>query len=412
MNTTQDKAPAYRWVIFLVCFLSLIVGYANMSIWSMSIPSVVEFFGVTETQAQLGNSMLFVGYALSSYVLGAYISPRFGQKKAGSLGLILFLIGTFGMQICNSFILVLFLRFLQGCGIIWGINVGLTASWFPVKNRGFASGIVGAGLSVGIGFGGFFASWLWERYGDWRQCIIHGGYVWLVIVILYLVFAKDAPKDLYPSESSTVTESKVDSNLNVWTLPGAWLSSLALFCCVWMASGFAACLPSFLSNYSYTSAQSGTALLWNGLIAVAVTPVGGMISDYFISKGVDPLKSRAYCMAFGGYAVTAVALLLMPALAPVGFAMVILLSLLHGAGGPVANASIGAIPLDLLGSPVLADKMFGMTCLIGLSGSILAPPVITAVANAAGWNAGMYVVAAGAIAGVIIGVIMPKFKIK
>lgn len=410
MNTKVN--PQYRWVIFLVCFLTLMVGYANMGIWSMVISSVCETFDISTTQAQLGNSFLLAGYAIGSYVLGGFVSPRLGQKRAGTIGLLLFVVGTFGMQIAPTYEVVLFLRFLQGWGIVWGINVGLAAAWFPAKNRGLASGLVGAGLTLGTGFGGFYASWLWGMFGDWRACIVNGGWLWLVFIVLYIVFAKDAPKGLYPEDEKTAQAHAPKTTINVWKLPAAWLCTLSLFCVCWVCCGFQTTLPTFMADLGYDSGQSGMALLWNGLIGLLMTPLGGILSDRFIMRGTSPIKARAYSMSFAGFLVMGIALVLCPVIAPISFVAVMIVSLIHGAGGPVANASIGALPLDLLKNPVLADKMFGMTCLFGLSGGIVAPLVVAAVMDSAGLAAGMAVTAIGAVAGFIFGIIMPKFQLK
>ncbi len=406
------RGAGYRWIIFLVCFLTLMVGYANMGLWSMVIPSVCGEFNVSTAQAQLGNSFLLAGYAIGSYVLGGFVSPRIGQKKAGSIGLLLFLAGTFGMQLAPNYETVLFLRFLQGWGIVWGINVGLTAAWFPAKNRGLASGLVGAGLTLGTGFGGFYASWLWTAFGDWRLCLVNGGWLWLAFIVAYLIFARDAPRSLYPEDAAAAAAAAPKSKVDVWKIPAAWMCTIALFCVCWMCCGFQTTLPTFMAQLGYTTDQSGMALLWNGLIGLALTPIGGMVSDRFIAGGVQPLKARAYTMAIFGFLVTAIALVMCPLIAPLGFAGVMVVSFIHGAGGPVANASIGALPLDLLKVPEFADKMFGMTCLVGLSGGIIAPIVVAAVMESAGLGAGMAVTAAGAIVGMIVGFIMPRFQLK
>lgn len=273
--------------------------------------------------------------------------------------------------------------------------------------------MVGAGLTLGTGFGSFYATWLWDMCGNWRDCIVNGGWLWLVIIMLYLILAKDAPGNLYEADETEASVQESNSslkNVSVWKQPTAWLCTGALFCVCWMCCGFQTMLPSYMADLGYTTDQSGIAMLWNGLIGLALTPIGGALSEAFISRGMNPLKARAYCMAFVGFLVTAVSLVLCPFMAPMGFVAVMVVSLLHGAGGPVANASIGALPLDLLGDRALADKMFGMTCLIGLSGGIIAPLVVAVVMESAGWTAAMVVTAAGAFAGVLIGIAMPAVK--
>ena len=407
----MTKAPGYRWIIMLVCFLTLTCGCAYLSIWSMIIQGIMAEFNVTSATAQLGNSFLLAGYAVASYIL-SILAAKIGRKKASLIGLTLFLIGTFAIPFCDSFGLILILRFLQGGGIVWGINVGMAAAWFPAANRGLASGLVGAGLCVGTGFGGWYAATLWNFFHDWRGCFLNGGYLFLAFIVLFLLFAKDAPADLYPEEAS-VTAPAAEGNSaqrSVWRMAGAWLAALSLFMICWVCTGFQTALPQYYYSLGYSMTQAGNALFVNGLLGIILTPMGGMLSDAFIKRGVQPIKSRAYCMAIGGFLPSIVALVLCPYIAPVAFSLAMLVAILQSSCAPIGNASLGALPLDLLGDPILADKMFGMTILVGLSGGVIVPYVVSTVQNAAGWPMGFFVVALGAFAGMVIGFITPRFK--
>lgn len=406
--------PNYRWVILILCFLTLTCGYAYMSIWSMLIPELQAEFGVTSATAQLGNSLLLAGYAVASYVL-AVLAEKIGRKKTSSIGLILFAIATVLIPMCSSFTLILLLRFVQGCGIVWGINVGLASAWCPAKSRGLASGLVGAGLCVGSGFGGWYAATLWKFFPNWRSCFLNGGYMFIAFIVLFLIFVKDAPENLYPEEAiveqATVKEGK-NSKRSVWGIPAAWLCALALFFECWAGVGFQTILPEYCYSLGYSMDQAGNALLIMGILGIVFTPLGGMLSDAFIKRGSDPLKARAYCMAVAGFLPSVVGIFLCPIVAPMGFVVVFIIAIAQSTCSPVGNASLGALPMDLLGDPILADKMFGMTILCGLSGGVVVPYVISAVQGAAGWTAAWIVCALGAVVGMVIGFIMPKFKLK
>ena len=57
--------------------------------------------------------------------------------------------------------------------------------------------------------------------------------------------------------------------------------------------------------------------------------------------------------------------------------------------------------------------MFGGNVLIGIGGGgIMAPLVSVAVADSMGWTACFFVLALGAVAGVIISLALPKFKLQ
>jgi MFS family permease len=141
--------------------------------------------------------------------------------------------------------------------------------------------------------------------------------------------------------------------------------------------------------------------------------LGGIISDKFVKKGVEPVKARAYTMAFAGFLVAVVATIFWPVVAPTGMGPALIWAVLVGWGVPVTNAAIGALPSDVLGDAQAAGKMFGMVILVGIvGGGILAPFVSMGVAQSWGWTASFIVLAAGAGVGMVIGLILPKFKLQ
>lgn len=77
-------------------------------------------------------------------------------------------IGLFGVTIAPNFALVLLFRFMQGWGILWLVGVNSSVAWFPPAKRGFASGVIGASLTLGIGMGGLVATGLMSIAGTWQ----------------------------------------------------------------------------------------------------------------------------------------------------------------------------------------------------------------------------------------------------
>lgn len=327
---TKTVSAGYRWIVMVLCFLVLTAGYAYMSIWSMIINDIMAEFNISSSTAQLGNSLLLAGYAVSSYVL-ALAASKIGQKKACTIGLLLFCVGTFAIPFVHSFALILAFRFLQGCGIVWGLAVGLAVAWSPAKSRGLASGLVGGGLCVGTGFGGWYAATLWASFPAWRDTFLYGGIIFAIFIVLFIIFAKDAPKDLYPEDAIAApeeTSASSGSTRSVWTIPAAWLCALALFCICWEGVGFQALLPQFCYDLGYGMTDAGNALLIGGILGIVLTPLGGIISDAFVKRGANPLKARAYTMAGLGFLPAAIAMFLCPTLATLGMVFIYIIVLL------------------------------------------------------------------------------------
>jgi len=85
------------------------------------------------------------------------------------------------------------------------------------------------------------------------------------------------------------------------------------------------------------------------------------------------------------------------------------MAILTGWGVPLTNASIGALPTDLLQSPGRAGKLFGLIILVCISGGVIAPYVITAISASAGWTIAFATLGIGALVGMTIGLIIPRF---
>ncbi len=402
---------SYRWVILVINFFICVLAYAGLTTWYMAAPSLAETFKISSVQASLGGSMLMLGYAVGSFV-EASISPKVGHRNAGLLGLILMIISVFCIPLANSYGLVLVLRFFQGWGILWLVAINSSMAWFPLQQRGLAAGVIGGGLTVGIGSGGLIADILMKMAGTWQGAFNYFAIILLIFTIIWAIFMRNPPKDLYPMEASEKAVASMGSKINPFKTIAAWLCALCLFFNCWQLIGFNSILPGYMMTLGYTGAQIGLAVLLTGLIGVVATPVGGIISDSLVKKGWAPVKARSWVMAVPGFLVAAVTVILFPFLAPVSFAVLLITCIMVGWGVPVTNATLGALPMDLLGDADAAGKMFGLTIFAGIgAGGVLAPLVSTSVANTLGWTGGFIVLGLGALAGALIGLMLPRFQL-
>jgi len=311
------------------------------------------------------------------------------------------------MPLLGHYSLILLLRFLQGWGVVWFVTTSMTTAWFPLEQRGMASGIVSGAIPFGIGFGGLLTGWLLDVAGTWQKTFIEFGVVVTMIAVVWVLLARNpAEATLQPSSDAAISPSGPFSPFR--SLVG-WLVALCLFANAWQLIGLNTVLPSYMYSLGYSPPQAGAAVLAVGLIGVVSTPLGGVISDRLILRGVDPVKARAYVMAIPGFLVAAITTVFFPVLARSGYETLLLMAALAGWGVPLTNASIGALPTDMLESPDRAGKLFGLIILVGISGGVIAPYVIAAISAAAGWTVAFAVLAIGALVGMFIGLIIPRF---
>lgn len=123
----------YQEVTFIgIVLLAFISFYIETDIYTPSFPAMVSHFGVSEESIQLLISMNFLGLCASSLFFGP-ASDAYGRKIILCTGLFIFMVGSLGCAISDSFNWMVFFRLLQGLGCGSIVSAGL-ALFFDVFN--------------------------------------------------------------------------------------------------------------------------------------------------------------------------------------------------------------------------------------------------------------------------------------
>src|SRR5450756_84380 len=277
MNRPSHYQSPYRWTVLVVNFLFLTFAYAGLSTWSIAVPELSKSFNLTPDMTQLGSSMLMAGYALGSF-FEALIAARIGFKATGILAAVLLLVPQFLIPFTPSYGLILFMRFVQGWGIVWFVTVTITNGWFSTEQRGLASGINSGAIPFGVGIGGILVGWLLTVVGTWQNAFIYFGVIVLVVAVIWAILAKNPPAE----EPSAVVARGPRSMLNPYKLAAGWLVAFCLFMNAFSLIGLYSVMPSYLYTLGLSTSDAGTAILFAGLIGVISTPLGGTLSDWYI----------------------------------------------------------------------------------------------------------------------------------
>jgi MFS family permease len=394
--------------VLIGCCLILTIAYMSLAAWGVAIPALAEAFRLSETMIQLGNAALIAGYAVGSFVEGRML-VSFGFRKTSFFAMGLFIVASILIPCIKNYPLILFLRFLMGFGLIVNITTTMVSSWFPLKQRGLAVGVLLGCIGLGSAFGGIVTGVL-SSVLRWQEIFLLLAVITIVGFILFQLMIKEPPDQVSKTNRQSAEETP-DTGISIYRQPVLWFFALMLLFVFFNVYGLYAYLAIYMHTQGYTVMQAGLLVFFNGFIAVVSTPIGGLISDHLVQKGNSVLKARVYTIAFAAAAVGFLGCILIPFLAPLGLGGAILVSLISGWGCPAANSPILLLPTDLLGKRA-AGTGIGIIILIAGIGGIVSPILVPFIAESAGWTVGWLITALSALGCMLISLLIPKVKVR
>jgi len=180
----------YGWVVVFMGLLTTIAahGFGRMS-YTIILPAMKDGLGFNYTQLGLLGTGNFIGY-LTMAIIGGFLAARFGTRIVITLALVLMGVTMILTGLAQSFGFAFAMRLLTGLGngASYVPAMALGSAWFTIRQRGFATGIVSAGIGVGTLISGLVVPPILSAFGasGWRfSWYILGGAVLLISGIVY-----------------------------------------------------------------------------------------------------------------------------------------------------------------------------------------------------------------------------------
>ena len=176
----------YAWIIALTGTLVTILahGFGRMS-YSVILPYMKDGLNLNYTQLGTIATGNFIGY-LSLAIIGGFLAARFGTRRVIFISLVVIGISLFLTGFANSFFYAFIMRLICGMGNggSYVPIMALPAAWFAIQKRGLATGIVSAGIGIGLFLSGIMLPPVIKHFGSdgWR-------YSWYLLGILVFGFA-------------------------------------------------------------------------------------------------------------------------------------------------------------------------------------------------------------------------------
>lgn len=189
----------YGWVVVFMGLLTTIAahGFGRMA-YTIILPAMKDGLNFNYTQLGLLGTGNFIGY-LTMAIIGGFLAARFGTRIVITAALILMGVTMIFTGLSQSFGFAFAMRLLTGLGngAAYVPAMALGSAWFAMQRRGFATGIVSAGIGAGTLISGLVVPPILTAYSadGWRfTWYILGGAVLLISGVVFL-FVRSRPQD-------------------------------------------------------------------------------------------------------------------------------------------------------------------------------------------------------------------------
>ncbi len=215
----------YGWIVIFMGLLTTIAahGFGRMS-YTIILPAMKDGLQFNYTQLGLLGTGNFIGY-LTMAIVGGFLAARFGTRIVITFALILMGVTMILTGLAQSFGFAFAMRLLTGLGngASYVPAMALGSAWFAMQKRGFATGIVSAGIGTGTLISGLVVPPILLAFGTngWRfSWFILGGTVLVISGVVFL-FVRSRPdekglqqlgtEETDPVSSASASPQKVSS---------------------------------------------------------------------------------------------------------------------------------------------------------------------------------------------------------
>ena len=409
MNITKYKS--YPWLL-VACYSLLGIFFpAAVTQFSMVVNNLSEALAVDHQVILLADTTRAVCLVTAMF-LSSYVYKRFGLKKTMALGLMFQILPQFliPMAVNGKYIPLLFLfKGMQGLNAMaFPLYISTITLWMDKRYTALATALFNGSFVAGSGVGAWISGRIVPVLG-WEASFYAVGGICLFFAIPAWLLTKDKIT-ADPQERELKAASK-NVYGNVIRQPVTWLLILALIANTWVCQSVAVDMSVYANIIGYSYGQTGNLMLAVSFVTVISSIMAGGVSDWFAMKAKNKVKSRSVVMA-AGYALSAVAAVLLPNASVLGFLPLALTSCAMMFGVSWAAGVFWALPIEVYTE---SDNIPGTAFCSGAANvpNPIAPMVVGVLLGSNGyWAAGWLTCALVSVLSLFASLILVKHKNK
>jgi ACS family glucarate transporter-like MFS transporter len=312
-ETSFQQRTGFRWKVAVLTWGAIAINYIDRSNLSAATPVIMKQFHFTPTEMGFILSAFFWSYTLFQIPSG-WLADRLGHRLILGGAVAWWSAATMLIAFCRALPTFIGARILLGVGeaAAYPAGAGVTAKWFPDRERARATVIFDSGNKFGTAFAMPFIVWLMVHYG-WKTPFVISGLLGFGWVILWLTYYTDPEKSRYANQAEVAyirAGQQIKDGLGDTKAPLKWHQLLRYRNIRAMCAGF------FVQNYAiyffitwfpaYLVQARGMSLIKMGfvamippLVALCVGVLSAILSDWLYGKGIPKTKVRKINLVAG-----------------------------------------------------------------------------------------------------------------
>jgi len=288
LRTRDPFTPA-----LVLLSIGVLISYVDRGILSVAAPEIKDELALSASELGILLAAFFWSYTAMQFVSG-WLLDRFDANLFIGAGFLLWSVATAGTGIVHGFVLLLVMRFLLGIGesAAFPCCSKILARHLPEERRGFANGLLMAGIRLGPAVGTFGAGPLIAKYG-WRPVFIGIGLLSLLWLPAWFRWR--------PTHQSVAEDTKFGASIAaILAQRSFWGAALGHFSVNYVFYFMLTWLPFYLvrdRGLSMEQMVRSAGIYY--LTDAASAAVTGWVSDYFMRRGASATLVRKSVMGIG-----------------------------------------------------------------------------------------------------------------
>ncbi|GGE29365.1 MFS transporter [Marinithermofilum abyssi] len=292
-----------RWNIALLMWAAIAINYLDRTVLSATAPELMKEFGLDAAQMGLVLSAFFWSYAFFQIPAG-WFADKVGQRISLAFSVAWWSVATMLTVVSQGLKSLMLFRILLGVGEAgaYPSNAGVTAKWYPDKERARVSALFDSGSKVGTALAMPFVVWMMTAFG-WKVPFIVCGFLGLIWVAVWWAYYRDPEKHKYinQEELSYIRDGQIKKDGLDAKQPMKWYQLLKYRNILAMCVGF------FMLNYAiyffitwfptYLVEARGFQLMKMGWVSM-IPPLVGLVAELAAGWFSDRLYVKGYSLTF------------------------------------------------------------------------------------------------------------------
>jgi NNP family nitrate/nitrite transporter-like MFS transporter len=267
MNLNSNRSSTLQLILGTGAFALCFAVFGSVS---AMMPVLKKQFHLAPVQVSVAMAIPVLLGSLGRIPLGL-LADRLGGRKVFIWTMVLSVAAALLMGKVDTYSQLLLFGFFTGIALAsFSVGVAFVSGWYPPEKQGFALGVYGAG-NVGQSLAAFGAPLLFA-YAGFRNTFWSFAALLAVWCVLFIVFAKDAPRTTAPKSFMQMVRPLSEKM--------SWVLSFFYFLTFGGFVAMSIYLPMFLTElFKITPQDAGFRTAGFVLLATFMRPVGGWLSD-------------------------------------------------------------------------------------------------------------------------------------